>query len=332
MRTVLSLAGATAVTGVFVFGFVACSSSDDPANGAAVDTTTSDGGKDAAADARKPNTTDASYSEPLEEGTVGKACQADSDCAVTGSIGDNVCSNGAFQGNDLYTTPMCVQLGCTIPSTASTIEDFKCDDGKGFCYQGQICFPFCQFDSRGFATGCENGSKCVFANGTLDGTAGAIGFGFCYGMCTSDADCKGTGQKCQLTTGECLAADKVTAPTKQPGEACTTAASGSPQECACESIGGNGADAAKGICRAVCATGPSGDALCGETVTNGKAWKCSAGLPKQSNGQPAFSAEPTDLRGNCAQPCDSDADCTFAVGAVSQKCLETAGGSFCYFP
>lgn len=331
MRRFLALAGATTLTGVFVFTVVACSSSDDSANGAPVDTTTTDAGSDAAPDARKPNSTDASVADPVEEGTVGKACEATSDCAVTGSVGDNVCSNAAFEGNDIYTSPVCVQLGCSVPSTASTVEDLQCDDGKGYCYGGQLCLPFCQFDSKGLTTECEGGAKCVFQNGYLAPEGGAVGFGFCYGLCNSDADCKGSGQKCQQATGECVAAAKATAPTKQPGDACTAGASGSVPECTCDALGGTGADATKGMCRAPCDTGPTGDAFCGATVTNDKAWKCSAGLVKVSNGVTAFSAEPPGLRGNCAQPCETDADCTFAIGSVKQKCAETAGGSFCYF-
>ncbi|AKV04779.1 hypothetical protein AKJ09_11442 [Labilithrix luteola] len=320
---------------MFSLAVVACSSSDDTANGTPSETTKTDGGgsSDAAPD-RKANNVDPTPADPQEERTVGNECKTTADCQVADSLNDNICSTEAYGGNDIFSTPVCVQPSCTVKGT--DVTDLLCDGEAGYCYTrggGGVCLPYCQFDSTSITTACQGNNKCVFDNGYVDKTRGAIGIGFCYGMCTTDADCKGTGQACQVSSGECVAASNVVAPTKKPGDPCTAPATATdPRECACNAIGGSGPDKAKGICRAPCATGAEGDATCGVTTTNGHAWKCTALLPAENGGTKLFTGEPAGLRGSCAQPCDTDTDCTFAVGSVSEKCLAAAGGKFCLFP
>ncbi|AKU98260.1 hypothetical protein AKJ09_04924 [Labilithrix luteola] len=331
MKNFFVLASVVVIPGALAFGAVAgCSSSDD----ATTDTTGTngdaggDGGSKDATPDTKPNRVDPTPTGQ-EEGTVGKVCSADSDCEVAGSVGDNSCSTSSYPEDDTFNTPVCIQAGCTV--TANTLAGYQCDGTAGYCYTGGgsgTCLPFCSFDSTSMKSTCQGNNHCVLANAySNDGVI--TGFGFCFGGCMKDADCNGTpGQKCQLTTGTCVAQKNFIPLQKQPGDACTAG-----DACNCDTLGGSSANKDKGICRAVCTTGAEGDTFCGTTTTNGKAWTCTAGLPtSDGKGSTYFTGQPDGLRGICAQPCEQESDCTFAVGTIGQKCTETSNGKYCLFP
>lgn len=332
MKNLFAFVSLMVIPGAFAVGsVVGCSSSDDDnatSDASDTNTTPQDGGsKDATTDT-KPNRVDPTESGQ-EEGTVGLTCSADSDCEVAGSVGDNSCSTSTYPEDDTFNTPVCIQSGCSV--TAQTLAGYQCDGTAGYCYEGGgsgVCLPFCSFDSTSMKSTCQGKNHCVVANVYSD-NGDITGFGFCFGSCMSDADCSGTpGQKCQLTEGICVAEKNFVPVQKQLGDACTAG-----DACNCDTLGGSSANKDKGICRATCNTGAEGNAFCGSTTTNDKAWKCTAALPaNDGKGTTYFTGQPDGLRGTCAQPCEQDSDCTFAVGTIGEKCTEMADGKYCFLP
>ena len=343
-KKMFALASVTALTGlVATVASAGCSSTTnvaDPGEGGVV-TPTKEGG------VVKPpieaGDTDTSTPTTPEEKTVGKECTSTADCKVAGSKNDNACSKGGFTDGDLLGSPVCIQPSCTQGS-GGTIADLLCDDQAGLCLPTGgsdtmgICLPFCSFDSTKIVDPCAGGNKCNIAYlGTDTMTKAASAIGFCFGACQADTDCKGTaGQKCQVEDGLCVTKPLTYTAT---GTACTRPAAMAPSTCNCNFVGnhadgGVSADADKGFCTHSCITGTAGDAVCG---TASAGWKCTAKLPTvDTMGAALFSAQPADVSGTCALPCDTvgiDAKCT-AVGTTAGiptlvKCKQYADGKYC---
>lgn len=328
----------TLLTSLFTTLVVVGCSSDESSGGGDPDAGQQDVKTTDATPDRKPPTNEVDGAPPPEEGTVGNTCSSDTDCAVQGSVGDNICSKGAAQGNDLFGTPVCIQPTCTIGS-GNTIDDITCDDQKGLCVPtgagaSGVCFPFCTFDSTAVQAKCQGGNKCSGAY-ISNGQSGALGLGFCAPSCTADADCKGTaGQKCQVETGECLTAANHVDMTGKFAKACdptaTTAA------CACAP---SAADTKKGLCGSSCVTGTAGNTACA-TAGGNENWKCTAHLQASYKGNggstiAGYTGQPDDIVGSCALACpNGDEDCAglSTEAGTPMTCQEFVGGSFCAFP
>jgi hypothetical protein len=349
-KKMFALASVTALTGlVATLSAAGCSSTTtvqpDGDAGGGVDATKKETG------VGMPPEGDADTSETgtgtPEEKTVGKECTSSADCKIAGSVNDNQCSKGGFLDGDLFGSPICIQPMCTQGnSNPPTVGDLLCDDQTGLCLPtggsdtSGICFPFCSFDSTKVVDVCAGGNKCNIAYlGTDTTTKAASAIGFCFGACTADTDCKGTaGQKCQTEDGLCLNADKLVAYAKTVGQGCAKPALATdPAQCNCTFVGnhadgGVSVDADKGFCTHSCITGAGGDAVCNTAKAT---WKCTAKLPTvDGSGAVAFTAQPTDVSGVCAQPCAADADCSTlntAVGGTGTvvKCKTFADGKYC---
>jgi hypothetical protein len=272
-------------------------------------------------------------SGPPEEGTVGKICDTNADCSVPNAKNDNKCSKGAFTAGDLFSSPICYQRTCT-QGTGGTVADLLCDGEAGLCLPTSatgntgICLPLCEFDSTKVVTPCQGGNKCAIAYSATNTKNEVSAIGTCGGACQADADCKGTaGQICQVETGLCVNADTPKF-VKAYGEGCDGSKS-APADCNCNAVGGTTANKDKGVCTRACVTGAAGDTACNAAVAG---WKCTARLPVvDSNNKPAFTAQPNDIRGQCALPCTDDVICQplqTSTGAP-MKCKDFAGGKFC---
>lgn len=333
VKKMFALASVTALAGlVSTAAMAGCSSTNDPiANEDAGPG--GDGGKQGPKQPLDAGDEPEDAAGPAEEGTVGKACDTAADCEVADSKNDNVCSKGGFATGDLFGTPICIQPTCK-QGAGQTVGDLLCDGNAGLCLpttagsKSGICLALCEFDSTTVTGKCEGGNKCSIAYGAADKDGKSLGLGYCEASCQADADCKGTaGQKCQVETGICLNADKLVTFAKAYGAGCNGAATA--PECNCNAVGGTGADKDKGVCTRQCITGAAGDAACGTAVAG---WTCTAKLPKtDSMGKAQFTAQPDDIRGQCALPCLDDATCTAlqtATGAP-MKCKEFSNGKFC---
>jgi hypothetical protein len=255
---------------------------------------------------------DAGADASLYDGTVGQACQSNADCLPAGGPGLNVCSSSAgFSGGALYSTGVCIQIGCSSASTATTTHFCDGPDNSsspGVCLSAgggnTVCLPKCTIAADGSAaTGCLNKTVCnplAFSENTA-GTAVTAGVGFCFHGCTADADCP-TGNKCQVDQGLCLTT--VTPPTKVAGTPCTSADNGTattPAACNCI-LFNNAADGgagANGICAPFCATGTSSGSGCAAGFV------CDALLQTSFNdgGIAGFATQSPGLGGNCFPKC-----------------------------
>ena len=256
-------------------------------------------------DSGKPPPVDAGGG-PTQGGTTGKACTTSAECDVL-LDGVQRCAADSFTSGSLYPTPICFGTSCALPDPTKVTY---CDGTAGFCLASgttNICLPACSFDGSGGApSGCVGKDVCNFYayNPTPSG------FGYCFGGCTSDADCTG-GNVCQTETGTCLKTKVSYSLTI--GTACTKADAGSatsPAKCDCIYATASG----KGYCTQFCTMG---SATCPAGFT------CDASLPKVDpvTKAPLFSSAPSGLAGSCLMNCTADADCT----AFGGYCEEMAG-------
>lgn len=335
VKKLFALASVSALTGlVAAVGASGCTTET-------VETTAGDGD---AGVTKEAGTKDRTTPDPVDEKdaetevspskTTGKECQSLTDCHVDGTDNGNVCTKGLFTDGDLLGTPVCVGQ-CVPAENAKTVKDLLCDGETGVCLgqDGQgTCFGRCEYDSTTLAVPCAGNNKCTPAYGlTKQDGMGAI-LGFCFAACAADADCKGTsGQKCQKETGLCLNEAAYKTYSKAVGEACKA------DECNCNTVGGEGPDKDKGYCGHVCVTGAAGDEAC-DALAGG--WKCTVGLSrKSSDGKDAFTGQPDDVVGVCAQPCETVDDCAGLAtatglaggekGAGTFECVEFSNGKFC---
>ncbi len=237
--------------------------------------------------------------------TVGKPCSSDTSCDILGA-GSSICAKGAFSGDSLYPTPVCVGPSCDA-GDGTTIK--YCDGINGVCLStssGGICLPGCDFDATsGYKPyGCAGRNVCnVYGWGT-DSTSGkVIGVGYCFGGCFDDTDCP-SGEKCQREDGLCKAT--LDAWTRPIGSACSKG------DTDCNCLYAN--STSKGYCTAFCRMGETGWCPGGYT--------CDAMLPKTDDtGAVLFTKAPATIAGNCLKNCTTDADCT----AINGYCKEMAG-------
>lgn len=290
---------------------VACSSSTTPAPAAGTDAGKDTGAGDTGA---KPDTRPAPVdTETPTDKTTGKACATNEDCDITGEA-VNVCSKGAFGGNSLYPTDVCIGTSCDIPDPTKVTY---CDGDTGVCLStssGGICLPLCTWKDDGAApTGCEGKNACnPYAWGTDSSTMAVVGIGYCFGGCKADADC-GTGQKCETATGLCVKTPDVY--TKNVGDACTDTDSKDPSKCNCL-YATNAAGTKSGSCSQFCKMGDTASA-CPTGFT------CDAMLPKTkiADDDIVFTKAPTGMAGYCLKDCTADTDCE----ANNGYCEESAG-------
>lgn len=292
---------------------VACSSSSTPGGV----TPAGDAGKDTATatDTKtdsKPSVVDTAT--PVDK-TTGKACATNEDCDVTGEA-VNVCTKGAFGGDSLYPTNVCIGTSCEIPDPSKVTY---CDGDTGVCLStasGGICLPACQWADDGMpAKGCEGENACnPYAWGTDTTTMAVVGIGYCFGGCKTDAECADAGSnKCETKTGLCVRTPAVY--TKNVGDACTDADSKDPAKCNCL-YATNAAGTKSGYCSQFCRMGDAGTAC----PTN---YTCDAMLPKTKIAMDdiVFTKAPTGMAGYCLKNCTADADCE----ANNGYCEESAG-------
>ena len=234
---------------------------------------------------------------------IGNPCTTTADCRVS----DYVCTAGAFGGDSLYPTSICVGTGCD-PGDGTTFA--RCDDYRGLCLgtsSGSMCLPACFFGDDGAAPmGCLGKNKCHIY-GWSRAPDGLSGIGYCFGGCVADADCP-AGNVCQSETALCVKTRA--AYPKAPGTACTSADAKAPAQCNClyETKTGSG------YCANSC---HFGETTCGAGFT------CDSGLPKTPlrADDVVFTKVPLGLAGSCLKNCATDADC---VG-LNAYCDEGAG-------
>lgn len=301
---------------------VACGSSSDSGGGGGGggDSGTADtGGKtDAGGDAKDTGTPSSDSGTPSETGpdpvetgpaptdtptddkTVGKKCESTDDCDVTGK-GSNFCTTDA-SGGTLYPDALCIGQDCD-PGDGSKIE--SCDGDLGICLStgdSGICLGFCEFDDKG-VKGCNGDKTGCNVYGWGKGDDGkVVGVGYCWGGCTSDADCKG-GSKCDEADGLCLKKPDNDGYTLKVGDACTKAdAEAKPPKCSCLGAFGK---AEKGYCSQFCKVG---DPKACEGLAG---FVCESMLPKtdDKDGSALFADQPKGISGNCMKECATDDDC-----------------------
>jgi hypothetical protein len=266
------------------------------------------------------------------DGTVGNACQSDADCQPAGGPGVNTCSISTF--NDaIYPTPVCVSRGCDPGSDGfAHFCDGTSDDpsAPGFCLpigQGQgVCLPRCLARNDGSApVGCRGKDNCVVAAFATDLTTNQpVAIGYCFGGCTANSDCP-AGNSCQTDIGICVRT--VTAPTKQVGQACTSADNGStttPATCNCLVNPNTG----NGYCTQFCAVNST-------TATCPTGYICDSFEPKtltDSTGVTVagFTTQNSALAGSCVVACslpDAGGDGGSSTCPAGSTCTtsETAG-------
>lgn len=250
---------------------------------------------------------------PLDSGlpgtdkTTGKVCTSDDDCDVTGA-GTNICTEGAFGGDSLYPTSVCIGRECD-PGFGDVAK--FCDGDLGVCLPvtgGGICLPHCKFgDSTAAPTGCAGKNKCNPYTYGKDMSGAVLGVGYCFGGCRADADCP-TGNKCQVEDGLCV--KTVDVYTKTIGTACTDADAKAPAKCNCLYTSVE----KKGYCTTAC--------YAGET-TCATGYTCDPGLPRVAlrPDDIVFTKIPTGMAGYCLKNCATDAECA----PLAAYCDERAG-------
>lgn len=237
--------------------------------------------------------------------TVGQPCSSNGTCDVTLS-GTTICAKGAFGGDSLYPTPVCVGASCDAGDGTSVMY---CDGINGVCLatsSGGICLPACDFDgSSGYKPyGCPGKNACnAYGWGTDTTTGKFIGIGYCFGGCWGDTDCP-SGEVCQREEGLCTKTRK--AFTKPIGSACSKG------ETDCNCLYATSTSA--GYCSLFCKMDEKGWCPSGYT--------CDAMLPKtDSTGATLFTKAPATMAGYCLKNCTTDAECTSLGG----YCEEMAG-------
>jgi hypothetical protein len=254
------------------------------------------------------------------DGTTGRPCSTDADCAVPNGPHINRCSNGftfsvGSVSVQLFTTPVC------IPPLSSVVGN--CDPAPPSDPQGQLihfcdgpdtatspgicvpasnpptsgagqCLPQCSFGTDGSApAGCIGKNACVPV-GILPGASTAVGIGYCQGFCATDSDCAalGAGYGCQADIGLCTKT-KV-ARTKQLGAACTVSDTMS-GACVCFA----NPSTSNGYCIAQCLVGSAcpGGYVCDDLLPNQ--------IPTASGTVITITKENTGLAGTCVAPCSS---------------------------
>lgn len=291
----------------------ACSSSDSSGGTPATDTGVkpADGGGDTKKTDSTPTPVDGSDAEAPTDKTTGLPCPGgDDDCDKTGA-GINICTEGAFGGDSLYPTSVCIGRECD-PGDGTSIQG--CDGDTGVCLStssGGICLPVCEFkDSAAAPTGCAGKNSCnVYGWGKDTMTMATIGIGYCFGGCKADTDCP-AGNKCQKETQLCVKTLDVY--TKALGDACVdTDATGTPAKCNCIYTTAD----KKGYCSQTCKVGDAGACPTGFT--------CDTGLPKTKlrDDDTVFTAAPAGMAGSCLKNCTADADCA----GLNAHCDENAG-------
>lgn len=342
LRSVCVAAAAVALIGLTGNGCGSSSVSGAPSDaGADAQTVTIHRGDDGSTTIVNPGMTP-DASTPTFDGTVGAACQSDTDCQPTGGTGANTCSVSTF--NDaIFPTPICVSRSCDPGTDGNAHFCDGPDDptSPGFCLpvgQGQgVCLPRCFALNDGSApVGCRGKDNCVVAAfvsqtipdaGADAAAASPIAIGYCFGGCTVDADCP-SGNSCQADIGICVRT--VTPPTKQLGQACTSADNGSatmPAACNCLVNPNTGT----GYCTHFCAVNsptascPSGyvcDSFEPTTLTSNATGATVPGFPTQN----------TALAGSCVAVCslpDAGGDGGAACPAGATCTVGEAAGTDC---
>jgi hypothetical protein len=227
-------------------------------------------------------------------------------------LGTSVCSGE----KPLFTEGSIYPHGTCIDTAPCMGLNTPCDAKSGLCVgssTGGFCAPGCAMDDSGAApTGCTAaGNTCIYQ--TPDPAGGARGLGVCFGMCSSDADCKMPGEGCDPYQGYCLKRANIKVPAKPLGATCTQSdAQNGICNCAL------GTDGLTGFCSKACAIGvidcPSG-------------YQCDTGLPTViAAGASGFSNLPKGLGGYCqpichaSSECVSGATCRAIVGSTALSC------------
>lgn len=257
-----------------------------------------------AVDSGRPTVADAG----TDPGTTGLACSSNTECDPRNAGEEAPYCSTTLPSGSLYPTPVCIGMPCD-PGDGSTIR--QCDRGTGVCLasdEGGLCLPECRFkDDGAVPVGCEAGNACnIYGWGALE-DGSVIGVGYCFGGCRSDADCKRTGERCQVEDGLCRTT--IVTYTKALGDACTVTTSGNP---GCNCIASR---TGQGYCTRVCRVGEAGTCPTG--------FSCDSGLPRTKllADDIVFSKAPAGISAYCLKNCTTDADCT-ALGA---HCDESAG-------
>lgn len=319
LKKSLGLVIATSLLGVAV----ACSSTTETPDGGTGDGGTVEPTTDSGTDSgRRDGGRDSGTSdggEDRDDQTVGKVCSVDTDCELGfGEADDKFCSKTAFTSGDTV-NPTAVCLGACPRPTGDSLT--PCDDGQGICLStgtAGICFPYCQVAAGGAPQGCVGKNKCnAIGFGVVQGTVTAVGY--CFGGCTSDADCE-NGDKCQKEDGTCSKPANLVTYTKQVGDTCTRPATGSSTECNCLALGAGQA----GVCGHYCLTGTADDAgIAGGGCPTG--FICNGSFPKTSStGTALFATQPAGVSGNCEKACNVDGDCP-----ANSICEESSAGKSC---
>jgi hypothetical protein len=236
------------------------------------------------------------------DGTTGRMCTTDAQCAGPGGPGINQCSTSLVSVLAGVTiaplpTPICMVppgpngYNCD-PAPASDPTGMYihgCDgpDGSastpGICVSfstppvtGQgYCLPACTFLFDGSApTGCVGNDTCtpIAGAGYSDATGNIVGgVGYCQGTCEKDSDCSGlgTGWVCQTEIGQCTQHKKTF--TKALGSACNAGTT------ACNCL--TNINTNLGFCTSSC--------IVGGTVPCPNGWQCdNLQAPNGPNGTP----------------------------------------------
>jgi hypothetical protein len=321
------------VGGAAVLAQAGCSSS-----------TTETGGGDGGSDAAIHKMLEASVSGDDGGGsfdmTTGKVCASNTDCTGVNGPGFNVCSSTiaytvAGQTVSLWPTPICLlpppAQGDTFgncdpaPTGAPAGYPHFCDgpddpSSPGLCLpldttpmpNRGICLPKCTFGTGPTAqVGCPGADACVNSTYLQDPTTLAVtGYGFCEGVCQTDADCGplstalGTTFVCQTDVGYC-AQSKVTRP-KAVGDTCNVSADGTTDDlnsgkcnCTYDTMSTTG----PGFCTTACVTGglpcPTGY-LCDADFSSPLDFGTATPVP--------ITGQPLGMAGICRPTCTLPAD------------------------
>lgn len=234
--------------------------------------------------------TDVAPTKPYD-GTVGKACKSDTDCASPNGPGLARCSSSVFAPQDYYPTPVCILPSCSPVSDKNAMH--YCDgpddpSSPGVCVpfgtSGSVCLPKCTYDKNGGApVGCQAHDACFAYPGAPES-----GAGYCWAACTQDSDC-GSGEKCQTDWGWCV--QGVIPPTKSIGAACTAS------------------DSNAGACN--CLYGTSNTGYCSQSCVVGGA-ACPTGYVCDSLEERlvGYTTPNVGMGGYCALACGADAGAT----------------------
>jgi hypothetical protein len=157
--------------------------------------------------------------------------------------------------------------------------------------QATVCLPQCRHADGEPPEGCVGNDTCYSDSFSVDSHNAVVGYGYCYGGCRSDADCKG-GDFCETVTGLCNRTTW-TMP-KPPGAPCSSSS-----DCWC--MFGDGQ--MEGYCLNACVTA---------STTRG----CSAGatcdpelIANVLDGRIVSRTVSPSIAGLCLLDCTADKDC-----------------------